>query len=263
MALTRPFSGSTPTRAQLLATPGGELYLKSWLAQRLVVGLLGVFMPIILIVGEAVLFGAADFPRSSLSAYYFSGLSVVFVGTLCATGVFLITYMAFHRNGDNYVSTGAGIFAIAVAVFPTWPARGESPAPIQLKLGEGPVQFLHSACAVLFIGLLAVMSWRFAGREGERGNRRLRAVHLGCAAAMVASAVLALIGKLLHVEQVGGWSGLLLVELACTWAFGISWFLKGAELSDAFVRLGLCGNPQHLRHVGDGAQLPVAESHTV
>jgi hypothetical protein len=67
----------------------------------------------------------------------------------------------------------------------------------------------------------------------------------------------------LVVGLLGGWSGLLLVELACTWAFGISWFLKGAELSATLIRLGLCGNPQHLRRVGPAAQQPGAASQTV
>jgi len=179
-------------------------------------------MPIIPIVGEAVLLAAADFPLSLLSGYYFSGTSVVFVGTLRATGALLITYRAVRQNGDNFASTGAGVFAIDVARFPTWPARGATPAQRQLKLGVGTAQFLHPGCAPLFLGLLAVMSRRLAAREGERGNRRLRVAHLVCAAVTVVSAVLAPMGKSLHGEQLGGWSGLLLVELACPCAFGIS-----------------------------------------
>jgi hypothetical protein len=175
----------------------------------------------------------------------------------CATGVFLITYMAFHWN-YNAISTGAGVFAIGVALFPTWPEAGEAPSPIQLKLGRSAIQLLHSGCAVMFIGLLAVMSWRFATREAQRGNQRLRAVHIGCAIAMGTSAVVAVIGKAVGVQQIGGWSGLLLVELVCTYAFGISWLLKGAEISATLIRLGLCGNPQYLRHVAETAPQPGA-----
>jgi hypothetical protein len=237
---------ATPTRQELMRTSSGQLYLKSWLANRLAVGLLGAVMPIIVIVGDASLFAAPHFPRSSLSAYFFSGLSVVFTGTLCVTGVFLITYMAPHRNWDNLISTAAGCFAICVAVFPTWPDGANLPTPIQSKLGHGTIEVLHTGAATLFIALLAVMSWRFASREGLRGNYKLATVHRACSAIMALSAAAAFGGKLLGIQHIGEWSALLLVELTCTYAFGVSWLLKGLEISKALVRLGVSGNPQFL-----------------
>jgi hypothetical protein len=237
---------ATPTREELLKTGPGQLYLKSWLANRLAVGLLGTVMPIILIAGDASLFAETHFPRTSLSAYFFSGLSVVFTGTLCVTGVFLITYMAPHRNWDNVISAAAGCLAICVAVFPTWPDEANVPTPIQSKLGHHAVELLHTGSATLFIALLAVMSWRFARREGDRGNYKLAKVHRVCAAVMLITAVVAFAGKLLGIKQFGEWSSLLIVELVCTYAFGISWLLKGLELSKSLIRLGVTGNAQFL-----------------
>jgi hypothetical protein len=227
---------ATPSRDQLLQSPGGVLYLKSWLLNRLVIGILGVLMPIVLIGGEAWIFNAERFPRGSLSAYYFSPLSGVFVGTLCATGVFLVTYMCFHRNIDNLASTVAGIAAILVALVPTWPDAGDTPTALQNKLGQGFDQNIHTWSAVVFIAMLAWISWRFGEREGERGNTKLSWTHRALSVVMGGTAALALVLNYgFGVKHLGNWSGLLIVELVCSWAFGLSWLLKGAELSDTLV----------------------------
>ena len=240
--LSRSFDDVTPTREELLSSPGGALYLRSWLANRLVVGLLGVLMPLVLILGEKLFFSGIAFPRASLSAYYFSGLGGVFVGTLCVTGVFLITYMCFHRNPDNRISTAAGVFALLVALVPTWPDPGEAPTALQLKLGKGLDQGVHSFSAFAFIALLAWISWRFADREGERSNHGLARLHRICTGVMVGSAVAAgVLGFGFGVTQVGPFSGLLIVELACTYAFGVSWLVKGGEISRTLVRRSVYG----------------------
>jgi hypothetical protein len=249
------FDDVTPTREELLSSPGGALYLRSWLANRFVVGLLGVLMPIVLILGEKLFFEGLAFPRASLSAYCFSGLGAVFVGTLCVTGVFLITYMCFHRNLDNRITTAAGVFAILVAVVPTWPDHEESPTLLQVKLGRTLDQTVHSAAAFAFIALLAWMSWRFADREGARSNRTLARVHRGCTAVMVVSAAAAaILGFGFHVTRVGPFSGLLLVELACTYAFGVSWLVKGLEISRSLVRRGFYGEEAR-RSIGETENL--------
>jgi hypothetical protein len=103
-------------------------------------------------------------------------------------------------------------------------------------------QTVHSGAAFAFIALLAWMSWRFADREGVRSNRTLARVHRGCTAVMLGSAATAaILGFGFGVTQVGPFSGLLLVELACTCAFGVSWLVKGLEISRSLVRRGVYG----------------------
>lgn len=227
---------ATPSREELLTSRGGVLYLKSWLLNRLVIGVLGLAMPIMVILGDRLFFDAVKLPRASLSAYYFSPLGGVFVGTLCATGVLLITYMCFHRNGDNVASSAAGVAAILVALVPTWPDPGDVPTALQVKLGPDLDQNVHTWSAVVFIAMLAWLSWRFGEREGERGNVKLSRTHRALSVVMAVTALLALVlNYVFHVTRVGGWSGLLIVELVCTLAFGVSWLLKGMELSASLV----------------------------
>ena len=86
---------------------------------RAVVGALGIALPFVLVLIDGVWFDGDPFPRSSLSAYYYSGVRELFVGALCATGVFLITYKVAERNLDNTLSVLAGLAVLVVAVFPT------------------------------------------------------------------------------------------------------------------------------------------------
>jgi hypothetical protein len=219
---------TTAPTTQLDRTP----YVTAWLLHRLTIGIMGIAMPIILIVGERVLFSrdVVDFPRASLSAYYYSGLREIFVGTLFATGIFLITFKLTHANTDNLITAIAGIGALGVAINPTGPDPGESPVPWSRLLGVHTCQIIHSISAIVFIGALAVMSHRFARHAGRWGW-----IHEVCAAVMVTAAVVALIAGARGIQHVGAWSGLLLVELICTFAFGISWLVRGIELRRELV----------------------------
>jgi len=241
MRLRLPDDTTTPTRAELARTAEGALYLKGWLLIRLVVGILGILMPVELILGDRLLFPGGPFPRDSLSAYYHSGVHDIFVSTLCIIGVFLITYMALHWNWDNAITIGAGVAAICVAFFPTSVRHGGTLTPLQEKFGQGPVAHIHFTAAMTFIGLLAVMSYRFGVREGQRSNPHLRRWHFACAGIMAAAVAGLILAELLGVHRIAGLSVLLAVEVICTAAFGASWLVKGAEISRRLVRSGFYG----------------------
>jgi hypothetical protein len=207
----------------------GIRYVRSYLISRLVIGGLGILLPIALLAGDRVWF--VNDPRTSLSAYYHSGLRDVFVGVLCMTGFFLITYMLDRWNWDNVLTIGAGAAAIGVAWFPT--GGGETLTPLQERLGETTTTRLHFTCAAVFILLLAAMSWRFATREARRPDRdpatqrRWQAFHLGAAFIILGAVGYIAITKL---TGVGDEYSLLIGETIAVAAFGCSWLFKGAEL---------------------------------
>src|ERR1700756_2635022 len=60
-----------------------EAYTRSYRVIRLVVGFLGISLPLIFILVEAYLLKGGVHVRGSLSAYYHSPLQDVFVGGLC------------------------------------------------------------------------------------------------------------------------------------------------------------------------------------
>jgi hypothetical protein len=167
----------------------------------------------------------------------------VFVGALCVTAVFLITYKVLEHNLDNTASIVAGAAALGVALFPTRRsdaavAAGIGPTPLQESLGETFVAVLHFGCAVVFIGLLGVISFFFGKREGRRsqsrGNHRTKRsplfwqwFHWTCTAVIVLAIVFLIISK---VAGLFDGFALLITETVAVLAFGTSWLMKGLEL---------------------------------
>ena len=207
-------------------------YVRSFLIMRIVVGALGVALPLWLVFGDLWLGGDL---RDSLSAYYYSGVRELFVGVLCAIGVFLFTYKVAEHSLDNTLSIFAAAAVLAVALFPTGlPTQAAEPTPLQEKLGEASVEKIHFGGAFLFILSLAVISFLYGVREGRRppqkGKRSpkfWRRYHWGCAIFIVGA--LAGIGVDMLTEW-GPSESLLIGEWVAIWAFGASWLMKGLEL---------------------------------
>ena len=220
--------------------PESAKYVRSFLFMRLAVGALGVALPVVLMLVDGFWFDGDPFPRDSLSAYFYSGGREVFVGTLCAIGVFLVTYKAAERTLDNTLSLIAGAGAAVVALFPTdRPLSDIRLTPLQDRVGEEVVKWVHFGGAAVFIGALGVITYYFGVREGARppreGNRSpafWRWFHWACAGA-IGLAVL-----WIAVTQLAGRprTSLLIGETAAVWAFGVSWFAKGAEWDVLFGR---------------------------
>jgi hypothetical protein len=207
-----------PPTAEILE---GDRYLRSFLLMRTAIGFLGIGLPVLLIAGDG-LFLSGEVPRSSLSAYYHTGMRDVFVGTLCATAFFLITYMFFHYTWDNLLSILAGAAVLCVAVFPT---AGSAPlTPLQERLGEAQASRIHFTAAAVFILSLAAISFLFGRSEATAWRRR---AHLGCGAAIVAAVAFMLVSNRLGVlDRHSVFYG----ETVATLAFGLSWLLKGFAL---------------------------------
>ncbi|HEX7255878.1 MAG TPA: hypothetical protein VF236_08115, partial [Gaiellaceae bacterium] len=182
--------------------PDTERYVRSYLIMRVAVGVLGIAVPLLVVFGDRLLFDSNPFPRSSLSSYYYSGMREVFVGALCAIGVFLVTYKVAERSRENRLSIYAGAAVIVVALFPTGLPRGGRPTPLQDLLGETTVEWIHFGSAAIFIASLAVISYYFAKPPPKAGSRPpsfWRRYHLACAGLIVAALALA------AVEGLTGW----------------------------------------------------------
>ena len=89
---------SPPDRVGLDADSFKLRYLQSFLLLRIVIGAVGLALPLVVWAGSGPLDGRWAV-RGSLSAYYYSGMREFFTCALCATGVFLIAYKAFQNSG--------------------------------------------------------------------------------------------------------------------------------------------------------------------
>lgn len=73
----------------------------------------------------------------SLSGFYYTHMRNLFVGAMCAVGVFCVAYRG-HDRWDDRLTNVAGLAAICIALFPTMP-------PYYSKSPNGPNQFFTGA----------------------------------------------------------------------------------------------------------------------
>lgn len=209
----------------------GERYRKSYRRLRLGIGILGVFLPLALLLGDGFFLQGDILPRGSLSAYYHSPMRDLFVGALSSIGIFLITYRVAKYKLDNRLTTVAGLAALVVALFPT--ARPDDDVPqtaLQEMLTEDSVHAIHLSAAAIFIGLLAAIGYYFGRREYRKVWQRF---HWGCAAVIVLAVVFIVFSKST------GWlsaHSLLIGETVAVFAFGFSWLIKGHALDILHAR---------------------------
>ena len=143
--ITAPTGPNTSPEAEPRRAPRMELAV-SYLFLRRAIGLIGSLLPIVLPLGYSISTGKWQL-LSSVSSYYYTDMRNVFVGSLCAVGVFLICYR--YEHWDDVITTLAGAFAIAVAFFPTTPANPSALARV--------VGVLHDVFAVGFFVAMALM----------------------------------------------------------------------------------------------------------
>jgi hypothetical protein len=249
-------SANLTTHSRYPAASRDGAYTSSYRLIRLVVGFLGILLPVIFIVGEALFLKGGVHVRGSLSAYYHSPMQDIFVAGLSVIGFMLATYMAGElRSWDFWVSLVAGIAVLGVVFFPTMrsglpagaPPCGSNPQPVgcsfvEQALGEHQTAVIHAACAVSFIAGLAIMSFLFGASEmlprserqsdqpgpkpGLFRNLTLFGLHTSCAIVILAAGAWAFWGA-----GIGQLTPLYIGEVASVWSFGISWLIAGFSLT--------------------------------
>jgi hypothetical protein len=189
-------------------------YVRSFLAQRLFIGLLGLLLPVLLL-GFGYWLDGHPVPRDSLSAYYYSGVGALFVGVLTTVAFFLIAYRLVDvKNLENWLSILAGLAVLVVVLFPTKrPDEAIAPTPLQKSKGDSFVNWFHVRGAIAFIVVIGVIS-----------------IFLVCTGVIWGGGL-----YILWTKWQGGprWS-VFAGEFASFTAFGVSWLTKGAEWDTLF-----------------------------
>ena len=204
--------------------------LVSYRTLRRAIGMIGIALPIALVVAENLISLitanrlATPFILDSISSYYWSvPAHAIFIGSLCAIGVFLWSYCGSGR-WDNHAGNVACIAAVAVALFPCSESAEHTV----------PTRYVHfTAAAVLFLMLAYFCFFSFTGQDpGTTAlpKKPLRnKIYVGCGIAIVAAIVLI---ALLHIVygQIVPDSYVFWLESMAIWAFGWSWYIKGEGL---------------------------------
>jgi len=202
----------------------------SYLELRRAIGIIGIALPFVLACGEMLLVRTFKI-QSSISAYYYTGMRNVFVGSLCAIGVFLMSYRGYEYV-DELAGKLASAFAIGVALFPTTP---EGTATCLQKV----IGAIHLTSAALLFLTLAYFSYflftktdHSPGKTPTRRKLQRNWVYRICGIAMVASvAAVAILGFLPSDLPVKQRDPVFWLESVAIVAFGISWLTKGAAIA--------------------------------
>ena len=197
----------------------------SYLFLRRAVGLIGTLLPIVVPLGYSITTGHWLL-LPSISSYYYTDVRNVFVGSLCAVGVFLICYR--YQYWDDIFATLAGVFAIGVAFCPP-----VVPDPSGLARVMG---VLHVVFAALFLITMALMCLFLFTRSSVPKDQRTAAkntrnvVYRVCGVLILAFTVLAGLSALTPKSFVDAVHPLFWCEAIATFAFGFAWWVKGQTL---------------------------------
>jgi hypothetical protein len=202
-------------------------FVVSYMFLRKAIGVLGVALPFALALGGLFIFDLDV--QDSISHYYHTGMGDVFVGTLCAIAVFLLSYKGPEPRDDR-AGDFACLCAVGAALFPTTPI-GES-TQAQAIIGG-----IHFAFAALFFLTLAYFSlFLFTKTDPARAPtpRKLQRnrVYRVCGGLILLALVL--IALYMNVpgaeEALGRLRPVFWLEAVAVVAFGLSWLTKGEAI---------------------------------
>jgi hypothetical protein len=199
--------------AELSALAAAYTYLQR------AVGLIAFFLPVVLVGGNWLFFDGGV--EGSISAYYYTPLGGVFVGSLCALAVFFLSYNYRPLPGfkwDRLLSNIASVAALGVAFFPTASDAEEAAG------GESTVAVLHLVFAGILFFMLAVFSIFLFRKSDDVPNvwkQRRNSVYMICGIIIAIAIVGVPISNLFSLHL------LLLLESIAVFAFSFSWLVKG------------------------------------
>jgi hypothetical protein len=205
-----------------VATTPQRSLVHSYLFLRRAIGIIGLALPVVLIVGNLLWPGGGLL--DSISASYYTPLRGVFVGSMSAVGVFLVSYRGYGRVDDIAGDIGGGA-AIGVALFPTAPTVGATAS-------QQFVDHFHTAFAgVFFLSLVFFCLFQFPMTSDTSPTARKRqrnAVYRVTGVLILVSIVLIAIQQLTGVGA--ALHPMLWLETIAILSFGVAWAVKGETL---------------------------------
>jgi hypothetical protein len=193
----------------------------SYLSLRKAVGIVGVMLPFVLALGK--IFSGGEGVEPSISHYYYTNMVDVFVGSLSAIGVFLLSTKGYDGR-DQAAGIFASTCAIGVALLPTDPVKGELTA----------VGAAHNTCAALLFATLSYFCIKlFTQTDGKVSRQKLwrNKVYRTCGYTILACIGLIGVAVLPPVHaRVDRLNPRFWLESIAIIAFGFAWLTKGEAI---------------------------------
>lgn len=218
-----------------------DLWLTNGKTLRKLIGILGMALPLLLFFFLYIDNGLTH-PLASLSHYYYTRVSSIFVGILSILGIFLIIYKG-KEPVDFFISLAAGAFILCVVCFPTSNLTDKCCDETMLfsvtRLNISPFrEGFHYASAGIFLGCLTYMSLflftksnKAPSKRGSKKRIRNRIFRV-CGVLMIIAILVIFAGFLKLIPEpfysdhcLTYWMETLAVE-----SFGFSWLIKGEAM---------------------------------
>ncbi|MEC3979291.1 DUF998 domain-containing protein [Amycolatopsis sp. H20-H5] len=204
--------------------PQQDTLVHSYLFLRRAIGVIGVALPLVLILGKLVVDGGGLL--DSLSGYYYTDVRDVFVGAMCATGVFLLSYRGYGRT-DAVAGDVAAVAAIGLALCPTKPGGARTPADNVL----GTLHLVFAAVFFLTLAYFCLVQFTKSDAANPTPRKTQRNIVYrvtGCV--ILASLVLIVLSNWLLSAETSTLHPALWLETAAILAFGVAWLTKGEAI---------------------------------
>lgn len=202
----------------------------SYLTLRKAVGILGILLPVVLAIGVPII-SSCNILQDSISDYYFTKMGSVFVGTLCAVGLFLFSYKGYEKK-DSIASKFACLFALGVAFSPTYGPEASSVCNFLHRNSNTWGSTIHDISAALFFLTLAYFSlFLFTKSSGKPTGNKLKRniIYKVCGYTILCCIVMiVLYFKIPSLRSaLQDYKPVFIMETLALWAFGFSWLTKG------------------------------------
>lgn len=196
-----------------------EVVTLSYLTQRKVVGWLGIFLPVMCIIGGLMVHDRPAEWWYSMSATYH--LTPVLTMMLSCTAIFLMTYHGYDK-GDRMLNFASGICALGVIFFPCNTSFLDQEKLIGFfQIEPATSQILHTIFAATLFTLFSLnILLQFTKGNSKKKNLIFRI----CGWGMIVCLLCFLLTKVFHLLP--GYSTMIF-ESILQILFGTAWLVKG------------------------------------
>jgi hypothetical protein len=198
----------------------------SYLALRKAVGAVALGLPFAVSIPIFILHQKI---QTSISAYYYTGTGNLFVGSLCAIGMFMLCTRGYDSK-DEIAGLFSAMCAIGVAMCPTTPEFGASCH--QYDVGIAHYAFAAALFLTLSYFCLVLFKMSAEGHTVTRKKKQRNVVYTVCGIVILVSLVLLPTLTLLldnhHKKYLfAGIAPGIFFETTSLLAFGVAWLIKG------------------------------------
>ncbi|WP_264565284.1 hypothetical protein [Flavobacterium sp. N3904] len=218
-----------------------SIWLTNSLTLRKIIGVLGMVMPLLLFLFLYLDNGLSS-PLESISHYYYTRVSGIFVIILSLLAFFLIVYKGKNPI-DFYISLFAGVFALLVVLFPTSNIIEICGDPtkkyaVTILPASDFRMYFHYISAALFFICLSYMSFFLFTKSNKTPSKRgiqktiRNRIYRTCGVVMFLAILILFAGslKIIPASYFKTYPLTFWMETLAIESFGFAWLVKGETL---------------------------------